>query len=70
MKLAVASLIRDEIDIIGAFLQHLVAEPLTVDPARLVANSLRNFQIEQEATGARLMLEGNRLRLIPQENLQ
>jgi hypothetical protein len=44
--------------------------PLTVDPARLVAASLRHFQIEQEATGDGLMLEGNILRFIPQENQQ
>ena len=47
-----------------------ITGPLTVDPARLVAVSLRRFQIEEETTGTKLMLEGNRLRFIPQENQQ
>ena len=44
--------------------------PLSVDPARLVASSLRDFQIEEETTGGELMLDGNRLCFIPQENQQ
>ena len=44
-----------------------VTDPLSIDLARLVAISLRRFQIEQETMGSQLMLDGNRLRFIPNE---
>ncbi len=47
-----------------------ITGPLTVDPARVVATSLRHFQIEEEVNGTKLMLDGNRLCFIPSENQQ
>lgn len=47
-----------------------ITDALSIDPARLVAISLRRFQIEHETTGSQLILDGNRLRFLPNENQQ
>lgn len=41
-----------------------LAEPLTIEPVRLVATILRRFQVEP-SNGQELILDGNRLRFNP-----